>query len=259
MATASAVWLVLAHCGAFAQVNGSSPEFDVASIKATPPLMVKHGCSGGPGTSGPGLLTCENLTLFNFLAMAYRIQRYEVFGPDWIHAESFDLKAKVPPGTDMAQCRLMVQTMLKERFRLTLHHEDRTVPVYELAVLKAGHKLKGPSSDSGNEKGPFSPVRPQPGGGLRMHMTNQPMAMFVELIAMHLDRPVADATGLKGKYDFDLAWSPRRTMAASAPSDDSGPDLMLAVQEQLGLKLVQTNGPHNVLVIDHVDKVPTEN
>ncbi|MGA2143354.1 MAG: TIGR03435 family protein [Bryobacteraceae bacterium] len=260
------VWLALACSAAHAQTAAPIPEFEVASVKPSPPdawKSVKTGCTGGPGTSDPGLLTCRNLTLLNYLMVAYDIRRREYSGPDWIETAQFDIDAKLPPGTDMAQCRLMIQSLLKDRFRLAAHREERSMAVYELAVPKGGMKLKSPAAGSEAKGGPIS-LKPQPHEGWHLQMANQTMRVFVDMLTPHLRLPIVDATGLTGRYDFDLTWtdlpsSPERPPSSDAPLDAPAPSLLVAVEDQLGLRLVQKNGPVTMLVIDHIEKTPTEN
>jgi uncharacterized protein (TIGR03435 family) len=163
----------------------------------------------------------------------------------------------------MAQCRLMIQSLLKDRFRLAAHREERSMAVYELAVPKGGMKLKSPAAGSEAKGGPIS-LKPQPHEGWHLQMANQTMRVFVDMLTPHLRLPIVDATGLTGRYDFDLTWtdlpsSPERPPSSDAPLDAPAPSLLVAVEDQLGLRLVQKNGPVTMLVIDHIEKTPTEN
>jgi len=168
----------------------------------------------------------------------------------------------------------MMQNLLAERFHLAIHHEKKEGPVYDLVVAKNGPKLKesanapvpknSPEQESGFPKlGPDGFPVLGPGRGYRMavmndhsaaRFTDATMAQLANLLTSQLKRPVTDATGLAGKYDFSLRWVPE---GFSKP-DDPEPTLSDAVQ-QLGLKLEQKKGVVDMIVIDHIDKVPTEN
>jgi uncharacterized protein (TIGR03435 family) len=252
------VGLVVACCAVCGQGSQALPEFVVASIKPSAPYTgqtVSGGCTGGPGTSDPGLLTCKNLTLYSYVAMAYDIQRFQYAGPDWLESVGFDVTAKIPPETTLSQCKQMVQSLLRDRFKLVVHRQPKELPGYDLVVAKNGPKFKESDAEAGKAD-PFLPPTWQPGGGMRMHSPQATMQQFINLLLPFVGAPVTDLTGLKGTYQFSLAWMPDRTTMAAR---DSTPDLMLAMEEQLGLKLTKKKDSVDMLVIDHIEKTPTEN
>ncbi len=278
--------MILALCVGgciYGQPVNSQPAFEVASVKPSPPFAERKsnvtGWFGGPGTSDPTRVTIENYMLLGLIAGAYKVETYQVSGPSWLEdarETQFDITAKVPDGATKEQVPLMMQTLLAERFHLTVHREKKEANVYELVVAKNGPKLKqsvaspvakdGPAPPSGSLKADqegFLVV--PPGRGYRMAMMNDrgtaqftdaTIGQLVSLLASQVHRPVTDATGLKGKYDFSLRWSME---GLGKPGDDPGPTIFGAVQEQLGLKLEQKKGQIDMIVIDHMDKVPTEN
>jgi uncharacterized protein (TIGR03435 family) len=139
----------------------------------------------------------------------------------------------------------MVRKLMADRFQLKFHYEKRELPVYLLTVAKGGPKLKkgDPNEPAGLGGGPGN-----------LGATNATMADLAELLAHgFLDRPVIDQTGLAGKFDLRLTWTPDE-MQAATQSADAPPGLFTAIQEQLGLKLVSTKAPADVIVIDHVEK-----
>ena len=263
--------------------------------------------SGGPGSPTPGLFTCQNCTLPMLLTQAYDIKPYQLSGANGLEAERFNISAKVPAGTTKEDFRLMQQNLLAERFKLKIHHEKKEMQMYELVVGKNGPKLKesveAPAAQDGAPAPPaaFVPGPPKldkdgfpdlpPGergpmifmvnGRARMKANQQTMEQFAGMLSSQMGKPVTDATGLKGKYDFTLTWAPDGMMMgpmgrggpmppppdgggapaplAGAPDGDSGPTLIGAIQEQLGLRLEQKKGPVDIVVIDHMEKVPTEN
>ena len=260
---ALAVALALAGA-AYAQ----PPRFEVASVKPSAPLVPGSGrggtvVRGGPGSSDPALARFDNIPLFTLVTMAYGIQSIQLKGPDWLRTARFDINARIPPGATRDQYRLMLQNLLAERFKLTLHHETKEVTAYDLVVAKNGPKLKestvDPDAADVSLPIPPSPLSPPPGyaGVVQINIPRQTAEQLAARLGAALGLPVTDATGLKGHYDVALRWS----LAASDGPDDaaaSEPTLLQAVQEQLGLKLVPKKGRIDVLVIDRIEKEPTE-
>lgn len=284
--------IILFRGSVFCQQNDI--KFEVASVRrstestSTP---ANSGWRGGPGTPDPERFTVTNLPLMNLLLKAYGIQRYQISGPDWLGSTRFHLEAKVAPGTTEAQLNVMIQNLLAERFNLTFHHETKEMAVYALTVASKGPKLQDadmnvppssvrePGSPPPTIGEPDSVGFPQiPSGRPIMlgRMTNgimrwtgkvQSLANLAAFLGGELERPVLDKTGLNGRYDFTLAYSrdglrPMGPAAApGAPSADpsGGPSLFKAVQEQLGLRLDPKKDGVDILVLDHIDKVPTEN
>jgi uncharacterized protein (TIGR03435 family) len=277
------LFLMLCASGCvYSQPASSQPAFEVASIKPSPPFAQRKsyvtGVFGGPGTADPDRVTIENYMLWGLLAMAYEVETYQISGPSWLEDArdtQFDISAKVPAGATKEQVPLMMRNLLAERFHLTVHREKKEANVYDLVVAKNGPKLKeaakAPAPQDGPEPpGPLKldqdgyPVVPR-GRGPRMAFTGDrgtavftdgSMGQLVDLLSHQVNRPVTDSTGLKGRYDFSLRWSME---GVGKPGDDPGPTIFAAVQEQLGLKLEQKKGLIDMIVIDHIDKVPTEN
>jgi uncharacterized protein (TIGR03435 family) len=226
--------------------------FEVASVKrASPPA------SGGVRSSmrlDPGRLTCTNVTLKKLMVESYGVKDYQVSGPDWLNTEIYDIAATLPPGTTGDEVMLMIQTLLADRFKLVFHRDSKELPVYALVVGKGGSKLQEVEFGRGSTSG-------SPG-----HLTATRIAMrnLTEFLSRQTGLPVLDMTGLKGFYSFTLNYTPEA--APSAPSPETpipesavGPSLFTAVQEQLGLKLEARKAPVEILVVDHAEKVPTEN
>jgi uncharacterized protein (TIGR03435 family) len=280
--SAAILALLAGGCGAYAQQAGS-PTFEVASIKPGPPPDVRGTfvrSSGGPGSNDPERYTAENFSLENLVMNAYDVKPYQLNAPDWMRDARFNITAKIAPGATKEQFRLMQQNLLAERFGLKVHWETKEMPIYELVVAKGGLKIK----EAAPEK-PADPDQPRPGppppmardangypvlppGDRAMMMMigngkavrrarRETMQQTATQLSFQLGRPVVDATGLTGKYDFDLRW--QNSSASAAADGDSGPDLPQAIQEQLGLKLEAKKGPVKILVVDHAEKTPAEN
>jgi uncharacterized protein (TIGR03435 family) len=254
-----------------------TPAFEVASIRpATPlgPLGRRADRTGGPGTRDTGMYSCRNCPISWVLAEAYDLQPFEWVAPEWMQDARFDFLAKVPPGTAKAELRIMLQTLLADRFKLTVHRETKEMPVYELTIarsgLKFGESLPQPASRdvagaAGQPDKDGFPVLTKEmsmailPGHARMRSDNQPISWFVRLLSAQLQSPVIDATQLKGTYAFVLSWRFEENDGAAAMLDPFRPALINAVQSQLGLKLEQKKGRAEVLIVDRIEKQPSAN
>ena len=137
---------------AFGQSTAAPPSFEVASVKvaeqpkpdAQGRLFMFRGCSGGllPRSTDPGTLTCNNMPLRQLLVTAYGLKNYQVEGPSWLDTDGYDIVAKVPAGTSKEQFSLMLQSLLAERFKVSVHRETRNMQVYVLSIGKGGPKVK---------------------------------------------------------------------------------------------------------------------
>jgi uncharacterized protein (TIGR03435 family) len=215
----------------------------------------------GRSVSGSSV-TVHASTLLNLITDAYNIKEYQVAGATgWMTLDRFDIAARAPgdvaPPTD--QIRLMLQTLLAERFQLKLRRETREMSIYAVVADKGGHKLKGNSST-----GPTMFMGRQ-GENSQMKFTGTPLDAFAEMITRlpGVDRPAFDKTGLTGRYDFELTLAPFTLRvppdpAAPAVTGPSGESLFTAIEEQLGLKLESQKAPVEVLVIERVER-PSEN
>ena len=224
--------------------------FDAASIK---PNLSAGGISSLRLTAGRAAM--QNVSLKKVMLNAYGIpddREYTIYGPDFLTAEHFDIDATFPSDTPPAKVREMMQTMLADRFKLALHKETRQLPMYSLAVAKGGPKIHAAAMGEGRTSG-------RPG---HFEATGITMQKLADLIAKQAGRPVSDATGLQGVFDFTLEWDPQadlRVGAADAAGSGPGASIFTALQEQLGLRLEGGKGPVEVLVVDRMEKMPTEN
>lgn len=166
---------VLPAAAVLAQAAADKLTFEVASVKpAAPPTpgRMQIMMRGGPGTSDPGQATFSNVTQRMLLAKAYGVQDYQISGPGWLDSERYEIVAKVPKGTTEEQFKVMLQNLLADRFKLTLHHETKDLPRYELVVAKNGPKLKeaaaalaGDGTAGSGDAGPAGGTPPPPGAG----------------------------------------------------------------------------------------------
>jgi uncharacterized protein (TIGR03435 family) len=258
----------IATCsGAVAQTGAStsqkatppSIEFEVAAIKPHPPDGTTN---GGWGYSRDSF-SANNLTVGLMIFLAYDLRSDSQLQnlPKWCTTEHWDISAKL--GEDAVEAlrklnqqesarerRVLLDDLLAQRLQLRMHHEMRTLPIYELTVAKGGLKIK-PISNGDAEKpsGWSSGDGRFDGGGVGI------FALVTTLSSTpDVGRLVVDKTGLTGRYDMHMKWTP----SSQQESADSGPSVFTALEEQLGLKLVSTKAPVDVLVVDHIER-PSEN
>jgi uncharacterized protein (TIGR03435 family) len=262
----------------------SNLAFEVASVKPSGPQSVR-GSDGGPGTHDPERFTFSRADLRDLIFNAYlttRVDDYQqqISGPGWIDTEEYDVAVKIPPRTTKQQFQQMLQNLLAERFKLVVHHDTRVFSVYELVAAKSGPKLKesvdtpdavappdgAPAVD--RDGFPVLPAGPgmvnRFGPGPFSHWTarQQSIAALADALSSPnaAGRRVVDKTGLTGKYDFTLYYEMRFAgMPGAAADNKPAPILLDAVEQQLGLRLVEGKAPFDVVVVDHAEKVPTEN
>jgi uncharacterized protein (TIGR03435 family) len=253
-------------CGvvAFAQ----TAQFEVASVKPALPDARGMRCTGGPGTSDPGTLTCNNYSLSFLVMMAYNLRSFELIAPAWMDDARYNVVAKIPPGVDRRQFGFMQQRLLAERFGLKVHFKKKDMTVYELTVTKGGSKLKE-SEERASEKSEAA-WRPPAGGPparamARVSRKGDSIGDLANFLSNQLGQPVTDATGLGGRYDyaFSFLMEPGGRAGGPVASNGSEPEfgsgLIGAVRDQLGLRLEKKKGQADVLVVDHAEKAPIEN
>jgi len=289
------VAVVLCASIALGQQPNPKLTFEVASIKpAAPQAMVlfQGSMDGGPGTPAPGRIRFTDVPLRVLIMRAYDVQSFQVSGPSWMDSQRFDVIAKVPDRATKEDAQIMLQNLLEDRLKLKLHKGSKEASIYELVVAKGGIKIKeAAQTAAASAEGAGEPPRGrdgflrtphgQPGiqamvnGRMRMQGDAVTMARLTDILGMALGRPVVDKTGLTGAYDVTLDFSPEGMgpgpkgpapgegggNPAEAPRDsnDSGPTIFTALQEQLGLKLESRKGPVDLLVVESVEKVPTKN
>jgi bla regulator protein BlaR1 len=269
--------------GQILHASGPLPSFEVTTIKPwrrppTPPPPPPH--PDGIATPNPALpdkIAPSNIRRQTtdrvhsilparlLIGFAYNVpfgfeRRRVLGGPDWLDSDQYEIQAKIEdslyaamqkitPTQQQEQVSLMEQSLLADRFRLKVHFETREMAAYALVIAKSGPKLS-PAKD---------------GESTRLSLGQNTMTATAITVDQWIHSPfvggrmVMDQTGLTGKYDFTLTWSEQSP--AEGTGLDSGPDapsLFTAVQEQLGLKLIPTKAPVEIIVIDHVER-PSEN
>jgi uncharacterized protein (TIGR03435 family) len=247
--------LIFSACGAFGQ-PAEAPAFEVASVK-----MNATGSGEGPGrgretiTPSPAGVTMKNVHLKSVVQWAYHLQAIQVSGPGWLDDNRYDIVAKAAGETPGERQRVMMQTLLAQRFKLTFHRETKEMPAYVFTVAKGGHKLK-PSESEGEME-----VKPSVTGKMAAAFSRVTLAQLSEMAQSPLQGVVVDQTGLKGSYDFTLDMSPFMGGGDFRPTgiEDIIAMIIQAVNEQLGIKIEQKKVPAELLIVDHAEKIPVEN
>ena len=235
---------------AFAQ-----PEFTVASLKLTEFLPDKRPIV----KIDPGRINLTGLTLQALIGRAYSVKDYQVKGTDPVLRERYTILATMPPDTPEPVIWQMLQRLLADRLQLQFRRAPEEMAVYALVPAKNGSKLK---PGTGGE--PNVAFR---GGAIQAKNTD--MARFANLLGVMVDRPVVDASGLVGTYDFYLSFTPdamlgpgmkkMRVEMELSNTEGAGGSIFTALQEQLGLKLEPREAPVEVLTVEKALKVPVEN
>ena len=312
MSKRSLPFLSVVVCLAAGSLLGQTPTFEVASVKPSEPVTPAMVAAGkihvGMKIDGKRV-DIGNFSLMQLICKAYDVKTYQVAGPAWLKSlagQRFDVIGNLPEGATKEQVPQMLQALLAERFKLTMHRESKDQQVYAMVIGKGGLKIKevetpkaapdaaapnpgvtGSSSVSISQTkggatvsdgtGKTQKMIPSPDGKtMRLEITGATLAELAEGLSPLTDHPVVDMTGLTGKYEMALEISMQEMMNAARaaganvpapavdpnkPADaasDPGGSIFTSVQA-LGLKLEPRKAPMAMIVIDSVEKMPTEN
>ncbi len=269
-----------------------SQTFEVASIRPSQPLTDVEAV--GIHVDG-AQVRYTSMNLRYYIRTAFRLRDYQLEAPEWLTNAIFDIRATLPAGSTPANAPEMLQALLADRFHLRAHHETRQFPVYALVVSPSGHKLKElppNSTDDSTTDLVQVPVNVTAvdsragttvsyGHGAYFYLTDTGLAckrmtmpFVADMLAKFMDRPIVDATGLEGAYDFSITipeedFSPMKARAASSYGFPVSPERLAALSSSgaplsaalrpLGLKLESRKAPIDIVVIDHLDKSPSDN
>jgi uncharacterized protein (TIGR03435 family) len=237
---------ILAAGSVLAQGQDLRPAYEAASVK---PNTSFSGSSSSHGSKGQVVFT--NQSLKRYIERAYNVKPFQVTGPDWMESVYFDITAKYPPETKDAERPVMLRTLLEDRFKLAVHRESKEMPGYALVVAKGGFKLK-PVEAGGADTDSH-------GGRVRILTAKKTsMVQLADLVSRYLGEVVIDKTGVEGVYDFEFRWMPD-DQAANAGDAETAPSLFTALGETIGVRLQRQKVPMDVIVVDHVERVPSEN
>jgi uncharacterized protein (TIGR03435 family) len=247
---------ILGAPSSWAQPTIAPPEFEVASVKPMPQSSPQHPETGGPGTTDPGQITWSGVRLRWLLKTAYDVELYQISGPAWLDSEHYMIVAKVPEGATKEQVNLMWQNLLKDRFGVAVHHESREFQGEEMTLPKGAFKLK--ETDLPDSPAPTMPgtasnglIVTGDGDTRRILARAQSMAQAAAFLAQVAGHPVIDKTGLTGRYDFSVEFDISQPCVSCA--------IAIALEQELGLKVVKSTVRLDVIVVDHAERTPVEN
>ena len=272
-------------------------EFEVSSIRVNVPQAGFHFASeaaiGGPGTANPGIFRCSPCSLATLIVKAFNLQPYQFPGRTSLAENSYEIVARIPAGATAEEFSAMLQNLLRDRFGLIWHFQEKKMKGYRLVIAKDGPKLKesmgaslpaasdqhrGGAGEAHNHSGPVVF-----GASATYRAANKTIADLVRVLSDQIGLPIDDETGLAGKYDIALRWSGADAAHSGSHGDGagpgshaghegrggdfpgpapdpSGPTLFDALQQQLGLRLVPAEQAlTRVFFIDRVAQRPTEN
>lgn len=268
--------ILLAACAVLARPQSTEPsKFEVASVKPSSPQSVR-GSQGGPGTKDPTHWNFRSATFQDLIGIAWNVQYFQISSKSAIDKDRFDVIVNVPEGASRDQFRLMMRSLLAERFQLKMHTESRNFPAYELVIAKTGFRLK----ESGGESESRKPAAQQDGfptlpagpgfvanyssSGIyplvRMRAQQQPISALARMLRTPGQEPIVDKTELTGKYDFTLEYT--LDPPGGSHGTDADPPIaagIFALQEQLGLQLVAKKLPFDVVVVESFERAPAGN
>ncbi len=234
-----------------AGVAAQKPTFEVATIRPSREA-VKFEHDGKREFSGD-TLRMQDVTVNTCIKLAYHVQDRQIAGPGWLGSDRFDITAKTDGPADEGTMKRMLQSLLADRFGLSFHREPREMKVIVLTIAKSGPKL---TPTAAPEAKPFR--ENSVNGTIAKSM---PIGEFADFLSGPLDMPIVDHTGLTGKYDFALDFTPylpdpTKNMDGTKP--DTTAILKAALNDELGLKMAAGTASIDVLVVDHVEK-PSQN
>jgi uncharacterized protein (TIGR03435 family) len=281
------------------------PAFEVASIKEVRVPSSLENTPAGQfhiGTNIDGSRADYGfMSLADLIPYAYRVKRYQVSGPAWMNETRWDILAKIPQGQSADRAPEMMQRLLAERFKLSIHRENREQSAYALVVGRGGLKIREAAAEedgapqlaglglrmnndgkaaviSGSATGTMR-LTTGPNGGMQMEIAKITMAALADRLTQFMDRPVVDATELKGNYQVTLELPPD-AMAGIAFADklaifagsgsvgvgiadanalDSSGAAMIQAVKRLGLELQSHKAPIEMIIVDRLEKTPTAN
>ena len=257
--------------------------FEVVSIKPAAPSAMNQ--IQMRQSSDPGMVRYSNFALRDLIRIAFRVKDFQVEGPEWMDSTRFEFQGKLPAGASEDQAPEMLQAALAERFKLAVHRETKDHAIFALVAAKGGPKLKtaenpvpdGAVPGRGGRGGRGSMRVEVDESGAHLKASSVTLAGLAEMLSRFSERPIVDMSGITGQYDFDLVLSPEalqaarggaRTIAPAAeggagrgPADaaSSGPGTIHEAVQKYGLRLEARKAPMEMVVVDHVEKTPTEN
>lgn len=238
--------VLLALAGLLCAQTPAPEKFEVASIK----MMQPDHCCFSMTPWGGATFTATNISMSVLIEMAFGVTDKQIANIDRLGNDLYEVSAKPAGGGSLTyeRARPMLKAMLEERFKLAAHRETKDVSGYALTVAKGGPKLK-----PGTPTGQAATAQQSMILKGRLIGPNATITEFISLLAHPVDKPIVDKTNLSGAYKIDLKFAPDGDTNSTLPS------IFTAIQEQLGLKLESQKVPFETLVIDHCERIPTQN
>ena len=271
---------------------GGKQQFEVASIRPTPPEIDPSRPTEPPNfpisnddsyTVGPNDSFIADFSLVAYIQFAYKLRlspdQMKVMladAPKWVNDQNYEIHAKASGPVTKDQLRMMMQSLLADRFKLAVHFESREASVLALTLAKPGKlgpnlhpHADGPPCDHPDDKvfpsTCYVDARTRVEGGLlKEGSRDNSMEVICRILTSvgRLNHPLVNQTGLSGNYDFVVEWVPRAsnvsTSDTGAAAEPQGPSFQEALQEQLGMKITPATAPLEFLIVDHVER-PSEN
>ena len=234
--------VLLAAASLFAQTPANRPSYEAAMVK-----LNTSGENGQDDDSTTGQTNMRNLPLQRLIAMAYEVKPAQVSGPKWLEDVRIDIVAKFPAGAKESEHPAMLRTLLEDRFHMAVHRETKDMPGYAMVLAKGGFKLK-PVEAEGNDTDHH-------GGRVQtLAAKGTSMASLADLVSRYLNTVVVDRTEVAGAYNFELKWS-----RDDLPAVDQPPTLPVVLEDVLGVRLQAQKVPVEMVVVDRIDRAPTDN
>jgi uncharacterized protein (TIGR03435 family) len=240
----------------YGQAGETSLSFEAADVHVSPKSANPNVQSLG-GFARGGRYQFRNATMLDLIASAYGVEPDKVLGgPSWLETDRFDILAKAPTSVTTPATKLMLRSLLADRFKLVFHNEDKPMSAYVMTATKPGPQLKqsvsgGPTNCNGQPGEPPNSV---------IVCKNITMAVIAQALRQlepaTFDSPVTDLTGVEGSWDFELKWTNRGALASAGK--DAIP-IQEALEKQLGIKVEMQKRSLPTLVVDSVNRKPTDN
>ena len=244
---------------AYGQAPEKLPSFEAADVHPSPKNPNPNVQSLG-GFARGGRYQFKNATMVDLISNAYGVEAEKVAGgPFWLETDRFDILAKAPTSVTPANTKLMLRSLLADRFKLVTHNEDKPMNAWTMVAVNAGKP--GPQFKESKGGGPTN-CNTQPANGgpnVTLVCVNVPMAVLGQIVRQidpSVDSPVADMTGLQGNWDLQFTWTPPAAMTAAGKDAIAFRD---AFVQQLGIRLEQQKRPITTLVVESVNRKPTDN
>jgi len=244
-----------------APAANANPTFIAADVRASSHKLFNR--SGLPFVHGDRYIL-RHTDMRDLIAISYGVEAgFVKEGPSWLEYDTFDITAKLPPGATPDTEKLMLRSLLADRFKLVVHNGETSIQTNTLTASNGKVKMK-PSDGSGDSDCKFQPPPPNQSPGPPFYMAFSCHNVSMETFAKNLHGwaydyshgPIRDGTGLKGAWDFDLKWTPRLQLAGAGAD---GISIYDALDKQLGLKWEMQPASWPVIIVDNVNHTPTPN